>query len=87
MTTLAYASIGDWPLTPRRYDTCNCACHICMAGSCCQFSSGTTYPSTIVTTTTAPYIAHEHRWQAVGLRKGHVIQSCECGEVRRVEVP
>ena len=81
-----YQSTPWHPTPPWRYAICNCACSVCMAGSCCLNSSG---GATTVTTSGPAVSLHEHRWQAVAFLEDvrSVIQSCECGEARRVEVP
>lgn len=89
MTQPSFPELTNVP--QRQSWSCSCACSICMAGQCCldpnrsvslTVRTGTGY----VTGTTL----HEHAWQAVGTdirrRKTYVIQSCACGEVRRVEV-
>ncbi len=67
--------------------SCNCACSICMAGQCCMDPNRFRAPTFVTTGTGLVVAPHEHSWQAVGLRKGKVVQSCSCGEVRAVAVP
>ena len=67
--------------------SCNCACSICMAGQCCMDPNRWATPTYVSTGTGIAVGLHEHSWQPVGLHKGDVIQSCSCGDVRRVAVP
>lgn len=75
------------PVWEQQSWSCNCACSTCMAGQCCMDPNRYQVPPYVGTGTGFASPLHEHSWQAVGMKKGDVIQSCSCGQVRRVPIP
>lgn len=82
-------STVHWMPSAPSYYTCNCACSRCLSGGCCQLYDvrvGDVRART-TTGTSVELAVHEHVWQGMGMLGEDVVQSCECGVVRRVEVP
>jgi hypothetical protein len=88
MTEVIHVSVGDPPGSTGSASidsyTCNCACQVCLSGSCCRF---TQYPGTITTTTTGAVLPAECNPTDHNFAKLHPSKLfCrKCGVTKRVK--